>query len=142
MNEYDVPRIGIGVMIFKDGKVLLSKRKGSHGADEYSFPGGHLEYMESFEACARRETKEECGVEIKNIRFQFLANVTTYAPKHYVHVGLIADWGSGEPQLLEPERSEEWGWYALDALPSPLFTTCALAFESARIGKNYFDAVT
>ncbi|MEK6841001.1 MAG: DNA mismatch repair protein MutT, partial [Nanoarchaeota archaeon] len=33
-------KVGVGVMIFKNGKILLSKRKGSHGAGEYAFPGG------------------------------------------------------------------------------------------------------
>lgn len=57
MGQYNLhPKVGIGVMIFKDGKVLLGKRKGSHGDGEYSFPGGHLNYMESFEDCAQRET--------------------------------------------------------------------------------------
>lgn len=73
-------KVGVGVMVLKDGKVLLSKRKGSHGSGEYAFPSGHLEYMEGFEECARRETKEECGIEIQNIKFLFLANVDRYAP--------------------------------------------------------------
>ena len=38
------PRVGIGVMIFKDGKVLLGKRKASHGEGEWASPGGHLDY--------------------------------------------------------------------------------------------------
>ena len=48
-NPQPQTRVGIGVIILKDGKVLLGKRKGSHGAGEYAFPGGHLEYMESFD---------------------------------------------------------------------------------------------
>jgi ADP-ribose pyrophosphatase YjhB (NUDIX family) len=76
INSEEKPKVGVGVMIFKDGKVLLTKRKGSHGAGDYSFPGGHLEHMESFEECAIRETKEECGLEIKNIKFQYLTNVS------------------------------------------------------------------
>ncbi len=112
--ENQKPKVGIGVMIFKDGKVLLGKRKGSHGDGEYSFPGGHLEYMESFENCARRETMEEAGIVLKNVRFQFLGNTKEYAPKHYVQIGLIADWENGEPKVLEPDKREEWNWYDLD----------------------------
>jgi 8-oxo-dGTP diphosphatase len=137
--EQDEPKVGIGVMILKEGKVLLAKRKGSHGEGEYAFPGGHLEYMESFESCAKRETKEESGIEIANIRFQFLANVTKYTPKHYVHIGLIADWQDGVPTILEPESSESWEWYDLEKLPQPLFEMCKMAIESHRIGRNYYD---
>lgn len=132
-------RVGIGVMIFKEGRVLLGKRRGAHGEGEFAFPGGHVEYMESFADCARRETLEECGLEIKNVRFQFLANVIRYAPKHYVHIGLVADCAGGEPQVLEPDKRESWGWYALDNPPAPLFLFCEMAFESYRTGKNYFD---
>ncbi len=76
MEQQNNPKVGIGVMIIKDDKVLFGKRKGSHGEREYAFLGCHLEYMESFEACARRELEEECGIKIKNIQFKFLANVT------------------------------------------------------------------
>ena len=134
------PRVGIGVMIFKDGQVLLGRRKGSHGAGEYAFPGGHLEHLESFEDCARREVQEECGVEVTNLRFQFVANVTTYAPKHYVHLGLIADWQRGEPEVLEPDACESWAWYDLTYPPAPLFEMVRLALESYRTGCSYYDA--
>jgi len=137
--EQNKPKVGIGVMIFKEGKVLIGKRKGSHGEGEYAFPGGHLEYMESFADCARREVAEECGIKIKNIHFQFLANLIDYAPKHYAHIGLRADWEAGEPKVLEPERCESWDWHEIDKLPQLMFKTCALAIDSHRIGKNYYD---
>jgi 8-oxo-dGTP diphosphatase len=121
MDNTQRPKVGVGVMIWKDGKILLGKRKGSHGDGEFSFPGGHLEYMESFADCARREVNEECGIEIENIRFQYLANVTKYIPKHYVHIGLVADWKSGEQKILEPEKCKSWGWYNMDNLPHPMF---------------------
>lgn len=139
MEDIQRPKVGVGVMILKDGKILLAERKGSHGAGEFAFPGGHLEYRESFADCARREVREECGIEIENIRFQYLANVTKYAPKHYVHIGLAADWESGVPEVLEPDRSELWGWYDLDNLPQPMFAMCALAVQSHRTGRNYWD---
>jgi 8-oxo-dGTP diphosphatase len=137
--EPQTPRVGIGVMIVKEGRVLLGKRKGSHGAGEFALPGGHLEYMESFEACARRETREECGIDIGEIRFQFVANVTSYAPKHYVHIGLVADWQAGTPKVLEPESSGPWAWYDLAHLPEPLFEMCRLAIDSYTTGRNYYD---
>lgn len=133
------PRVGVGIMILKEGKVLLGKRRGSHGAGEYAFPGGHLDYMESFRACAIRETQEECGIEIKNIQFQFLANLKKYAPKHYVHIGLIAEWKSGTPKVLEKEKCEFWDWYELAKLPRPMFETTLLAIKSYQNQKNYYD---
>lgn len=134
------PKVGVGVMIIKDGKVLLGKRKASHGAGEYAFPGGHLEYMESFEECAKRETREEAGIEIDNVRFLFLGNLKSYAPKHYIQVSLCADWKSGEPKVMEPEKMDEWAWYSLDEIPKPHFTMIPNAVEAYRGGRYYFDA--
>ena len=141
MNEENKTRVGMGVMILRDGKVLMGRRKTSHGVGEYAFPGGHLEYMESFEDYVRRETREECGVEIKNIKFLHVGNVFHYAPKHYVNLVLLAEWESGEPQILEPEKIEDWQWYSLDNLPEPVFIQTGLAIESYKTGTNYYDAV-
>lgn len=135
----NIPRVGIGVMILRDGKVLLGKRKNSHGSGEYAFPGGHLEYGESFESCARRETIEETGIHIKNIRFQYLRNVLEYMPKHYVHINLLADWDSGEPKVMEPDKCENWQWYDIENLPSPLFKTIPFSIEAYKTGKYFWD---
>ena len=99
MEEF--PRIGVGVIIFKEGKILLGKRIGKRGAGEYAGPGGHLEYMETIEECCIRETKEECGIEIENIKFLFVGSLFRFKPRHYVHINMIADWKSGEPEVLE-----------------------------------------
>jgi 8-oxo-dGTP diphosphatase len=132
-------KVGVGMMIVRDGKVLLAKRKGSHGEGEFAFPGGHLEYMESFADCAKREAMEEAGIKIDNIRFQFLANITKYAPKHYVHIGLLADWKSGEAKVMEPDKSGPWQWYGMDDLPKPMFKMCELSIESYKNKKKYLD---
>jgi 8-oxo-dGTP diphosphatase len=138
-KEAREPIVGIGVMIIKDGKVLLGKRKGSHGEGEYAFPGGHLKYMESFTDCAEREIKEECGIKVKNLRFQCVGNIIKYAPKQYILIGFLADWESGEPTALEPEKCEYWSWYDINNPPEPLFETCKLAIDSYQNNKNYFD---
>ncbi|MFH1608665.1 MAG: NUDIX domain-containing protein [Patescibacteria group bacterium] len=132
-------KVGVGVMILKENKILLGKRKNAHGEGEYAFPGGHLEYMESFSDCALREIREECGIEISDLNFLFLLNLKKYAPKHYVHIGLIAKWKSGIPKVLEPNKCEGWDWYSLDALPEPLFEACKYSIESYKTGRKYFD---
>lgn len=140
-SENQRPKVGIGVMIFKDGKVLLGKRKNTNndGENEYANPGGHIEYMESLEECAKGETREEAGIEIENVRFLSLYNLKKY-DKHYINIGLLADWKSGELQNLEPNKCEGWDWYDLNNLPSPLYGTMPQYLEALRTGKNYFDA--
>lgn len=138
-QDFDIPRVGVGVLIFKDGKILMGRRRGSHGDGEYSLPGGHLEYMESFADCARRETREEAGIEITSIRFLSLANLDWYAPKHYVDIGVIADWASGEPRDIENEKIGDWYWCSLDELPTPLFAPAKLKIDAYRDGKFYVD---
>jgi 8-oxo-dGTP diphosphatase len=139
--EEQKPKVGIGILILKEGKILFGKRKGSHGEGEYAFPGGHLEYLESFEDCVKREIAEECGIEVKNIRFQLLANLIKYAPKHYVHIGMLADWESGEPKVLEPDKCESWAWYNIESLPEPMFEACKIAIQAYKENKNYFDII-
>jgi 8-oxo-dGTP diphosphatase len=133
------PKVGIGVMIIKNGKVLMGKRKNAHGDGEYAWPGGHMEYMESFEECAKRETLEETGIEIGNVRLLRLMNLKAYPPKHYVDIALVADWKSGEPKICEPEKIEGWDWYDLNNLPQPVFYTIPSYIESYKTGRTFYD---
>jgi len=116
------PKVGIGVWILKDGKVLLGKRKGSHGEGTWAPPGGHLEFGESWEECALREVGEEAGIKIKNLRFVAATNdVFKDSGKHYVTIYILSDFESGEPENLEPEKLEKWDWFEWDSFPEPLF---------------------
>lgn len=124
----------------RDGKVLLGKRQGSHGAGEYAYPGGKLDHMESIETCARRETREETGLEITNVRFLRLLNYKDHVPRHFLDIVLIAAALPGEPAVKEPDKIERWGWYYLDDLPEPLFGATANAFAALKNGQIYWDA--
>jgi 8-oxo-dGTP diphosphatase len=56
------PRVGVEIIVVKEGKILLGKRKGAHGSGCYSPPGGNLECKETVETCAKRELDEETGL--------------------------------------------------------------------------------
>ncbi len=124
-------RVGIGVFIFKDGKFLIQKRKGSHGEGTWALPGGHLEFGESFEDTARREVMEETGIEIKNIRFGAITNDHFVDEnKHYVTIWMLSDWALGKVKNLEPEKCTAQIWCTFNDLPNPLFLTWNQLFES------------
>lgn len=135
-----VTKVGVGVLVLKNNQVLLKKRRGKHGNDEYEDAGGgHLEYMESFANCAKRELREELGIEIKNLRFLCLSNIKKYAPNHYIDIGLVAEWASGEPVIKEPEKCSAIGWFELDNLPEPLTEWTKNYLEAYNTKRNYFD---
>ncbi len=116
------PKVGVGVIVVKDGKALLGKRKNAHGEGSWSFPGGHLEFNESWEDCASRETMEETGIAIKNIRFGAATNdIFQSEGKHYITIFMLADYDSGEVKVMEPEKCERWEWFKWDNFPQPLF---------------------
>lgn len=138
MADKKRPQVGIGVLVLKDGKVLLTRRKGSYGSGEWTCPGGHLEFGESIEECAKRECLEEAGIKIKNIQFVRLSNMKKYG-KHYVDIGVSAEWAKGEPKMMEPRKSDGWDWYDLENLPKPLFGAIEQTLEALKTGKNFFD---
>lgn len=136
------PKVGVGVMILKEGKILLAKRIASHGTGDYAFPGGHLEHKESIEECAKRETTEEAGIEIENIRFLCLSNIAKYPPKHFINIGVLADWKSGAPTACEPKKTEEWNWYDIDNLPESLFDAIPNYIKAYKGGDIFYDLDT
>lgn len=126
-------------MIFKDGKILLGKRKSGHANAVFSPPGGKMDYLESFQEAVKREVGEECGLEIENLKFLCVYNLKEYSPDHYVNLGFTADWKDKDPQLLEPDKVESWAWYDLDNLPQPLFAMIPSYLEALKTGKVFFD---
>jgi 8-oxo-dGTP diphosphatase len=116
------PQVGVGVLVLRDGLLLLGKRRGSHGAGTWSAPGGGLEFGETLEACADRELLEETGLRASALELGPYSNDVFRADgRHYLTVFVVARGITGTPQNLEPDKCEGWAWFAWDNLPSPLF---------------------
>ena len=133
--ENSRPLVGVGVVLVRQGRVFLAKRQGSHGAATWASAGGHLEWGESLEECARRETLEE--LEVGNLQFLCVSNILAYE-KHYVDFEFLADIGDQEPWLAEPDAFTEFGWFPLNELPEPLFEAARLALDSLLSGWHYY----
>ncbi|OQQ04652.1 nucleotide triphosphate diphosphatase NUDT15 [Vibrio campbellii] len=115
-------RVGVATIILRDGAILLGERIGSHGANTWATPGGHLELGESIEDCAKREVLEETGLIVDSIeKFTFTNDIFEKEGKHYVTLFVVASSASGEPQVTEPDKCKQWKWCRLDDLPEPLF---------------------
>lgn len=116
------PYIGVAVIVVRQGRVLLGKRINAHGAGTWQFPGGHLEYGESIEACARRELMEETGLSIETLHLgPFTNDFFETEKEHYVTLFVIADRTTGDPVVREPEKCERWDWFPWAQLPRPRF---------------------
>ena len=113
----------------RGGLVLLGERVGSHGAGTWALPGGHLEFAESVEQCAKREVLEETGLELQRVSSgPFTNDVFVSEGKHYVTLFVVSHSVEGEPHVLEPTKCARWGWFRWSALPGQLF----LPLESLR----------
>ena len=126
----DIKKIGagFGIMLLKDGKILLGKRNDDptkadsalSGEGTWTMPGGKLEYGEQFEAGARRELAEETGMTLNWAKVICVENCIG-AKAHFVTIGILAEDFSGEPRVMEPDEITEWKWFELDNLPGKLF---------------------
>ena len=117
--------VSAGVMIFNEkGELFLSKRsqqvKNESGC--WETPGGSVELQEKLADAAKREVREEYGAEIEIIK-QFPAedHIIPADGQHWVATTFLARFKEGQAsKIMEPDKCDEIGWFALDNLPQPL----------------------
>lgn len=118
------PKVGVAVMIrlkpekhIENENYLMGKRKNAHGDGTWCFPGGHLEFSEGIAECGRRETREEAGIEIKNVeQFTYTNDIFKDEGLHYVTLYLKAEYESGDVKIMEPDKCTEWRWVKRDEI--------------------------
>jgi 8-oxo-dGTP diphosphatase len=116
--------VGVGAMVAdRAGRFFLAQRglATRNEAGTWEFPGGRVHFGERMENSIVREFQEEYGIRIE--LFGQLAAFDHILPaeaQHWVSVTYLARLAAGTPAILEPAKCAEIGWFALDALPSPL----------------------
>jgi len=125
-------KIGCEIFIIKNDTVLLGKRKNCYGEGTWGLPGGHLEYGESVIECAKRELKEELGVD--GLKLKLVSVVDNIDERgHYLHVSFLLEDFSGEIRCMEPDLCYEWKFFNILSLPQELFK------PHQKIFKNYLN---
>lgn len=117
--------VGVGaVIIDDDGKLLLAKRgkNVSVHVGLWESPGGGVDFGETFADAAKREAKEELGVEVETIAMLGLVEyIKPEDGKHIVGPAFVCKITSGTPKICEPDKCDEIGWFTIEeALKLPL----------------------
>ncbi len=115
------------------GRILMQQRQDD---GTWSYPGGRVEIDETVEEAARRELREECGLEAGELS---LLGVFSGPALHHIYpngdevcgvdiVYLCHDF-TGTLASLDGE-ARSMGFYPVDALPSPLSSMNRIQIEA------------
>ena len=130
MSKKKAPRrpvIGLATLFIDRNEILLAERQAGKRQGWLNCPGGHFEWGETFEECAKREVKEETGMDLLECEFLTAANgLALDEDHHYVMIYMLATRWEGMPKQME-DANGPWQWYPLDSMPEKMLSTTLLA---------------
>jgi len=136
-REYpDRPWIGIGVIAFRGDDVLLVRRGKPPRQGEWSIPGGAQNLGETAEEAARRELREEAGIEVGPLALAVVVDAVSKDVEgrtrfHYTIIDFAGRWVAGEP--VAGDDVSEARWFSPAELPAlGLWHEAVRAIEEGR----------
>lgn len=120
------PKVGVGVMLVEDGRLLLVRRAMEPEKGRWSLPAGYLDYGESPVETAVREAREETGLQV---RITGLVDAFHNPPGGGATVFLLyrAERVSGEPTA--GDDADAVAFFGRDELPPLAFASTFAAVE-------------
>jgi len=140
MAEKKYPRVGVGVIIQNSKCEILMGCRLAPVPGEWCCPGGNIEFGESALKAAVRETKEETGLMVSNLKLISVIEERRYIKTHgkyYIVICFKAEKYLGKPKLMEPGKFKEWRWFNLNNLPNKMLEATALMINNFKNGKIY-----
>ena len=113
-------KLGVGVLIERNGKILLGKRCEGWANRTWTFIGGKLRPGENYIEAAKREAKEETGLEIDDLEL-ITKHVNDINGTPFLTFGFKPKIVKGEPKAMEPDEIERWEWFDPDNLPENVY---------------------
>ena len=109
----DRPVLGVGALIIENNRILLVERAGEPLKGWWSLPGGGVETGETLEQAARREIREETGLEVGELQFleifeRIMPDGEGKTEYHYVLVDYICHPAGGTLQAGDDAGRVEW----------------------------------
>lgn len=131
--------IGSFVLVTKNNKILLGKRKNAYKKGSYGCPGGRLLLKESLLDCARRELYEEAGVRAINLKYVGVIRELQEG-YNFVHFVFRCSRYKGKISIKEPNKCEKWKFHSIDCLPLNILPAHRRGIEMiGKDGINYVD---
>lgn len=109
--------------------VTLIKRK--HPPEGWALPGGFVDYGETLEAAAKREAKEETGLDVELIRQFHAYSDPKRDPRHHTITIVFIAKAKGKPKA--GDDAKEIGIFRENTLPEKI------AFDHRDILMDYFS---
>ncbi|MCL5263892.1 MAG: NUDIX hydrolase [Chloroflexi bacterium] len=109
----DLPVVGVGTIVLKDGQVLLIRRGVEPAYGKWSVPGGLVELGEGLRDAAAREVKEETGLDVDvgpvvDIVERVIRDADGRIQYHYIIVDFVARWLAGEAHADSDALEARW----------------------------------
>jgi 8-oxo-dGTP diphosphatase len=135
MKEYKNPTPTVDVILERESKILMVKRKKDPYKDHLALPGGFVNEGETVEDAMKREAMEETSLEIHPIDLLGVYSDPRRDPrKHIVTVVFLGIIVSGDLRASDDAASIEWiQLSSIDQLQQQKM----LAFDHAQILQDY-----
>jgi 8-oxo-dGTP diphosphatase len=123
--DYPRPAVTVDVVVVTRGdnpQVLLIRRKHDPFAGKWALPGGFIDMDEPLEAAARRELREETGVEAETLEQLHTFGDPGRDPRgRTISVVYLTRVDAAQLQPRAGDDAAEIGWYSLRQLPPLAF---------------------